>query len=101
MSHVHDIPGQYKKGIRWFALILVLVCGFMAQAWIRTESTQTMLRISKAQAALQKQQSYGKALGLERDRLKSDSRITRIARTHLGLSSDIFDRTIYLSGELN
>jgi len=101
MKRTHDIPTQRRKGLRWLALILVLVCELMAHAWIRTESTQSMLRISKAQAEIQKKISYRKALSLERDRLKSDGRITKIARTRLGLSSDIFNQTIYLSGELN
>jgi len=41
--------------------------------------------------------SYGKALSVERDRLKSDTRITRIAGTRLGLSPDAFSQIIYLS----
>ncbi|MDD9301083.1 MAG: cell division protein FtsL [Desulfobacter sp.] len=96
-----EIFGQQRKGLRWFALILILVCELLAHAWIRTESTQTMLRISKGQAKIQKDLSYRKALVLERERLKTDDRITMIARTRLGLTSDIFNRTIYLSGELN
>ncbi len=101
MKRTHDIPNPRRKGLRWLALILVLVCQLMVHAWVRTESTQVMLRISKAQSEIQKKISYRKALSLERDRLKSDARITRIARTRLGLSSDIFNQTIYLSGELN
>jgi len=96
MVKKHVIPVQQRKGLRWFALILVLVCEFMAHAWIRTESTQAMLRISQTQAEIQKSLSYRKALGLERDRLKSDARITRIARTRLGLTSDVSGQTIYL-----
>ena len=95
------IPVQRRKGLRWLALILVLVCELMAYAWIRTESTQAMLRISHIQDDIQKQVSYRKALGLERDRLKSDARITRIARSRLGLTSDTFSRTIYLPEGLN
>lgn len=97
MVKKHEIPVQQRKGLRWFALILVLVCEFMAHAWIRTESTQAMLRISQTQADIQKLLSYRKALGLERDRLKSDARITRIARTRLGLTSEVSGQTIYLS----
>ncbi len=88
-----------RVGYRWLALILVLFCELMGHAWVRTESTQAILRISNAQAAITKATSYGKALSVERDRLKSDSRITRIARTHLGLSADTFNQTIYLSGD--
>ncbi len=96
-----SIQKPHRKGLRWLALILVLVCELMAHAWVRTESTQSMMRISEAQTEIQKKISYRKALSLERDRLKSDARITRIARTRLGLSSDIFNQTVYLSGELN
>lgn len=101
MVRRHDIPGQHRRGLRWFALILVLVCELMIHAWIRTESTQAMVRISRVQAEIQRLTSYRKALSLERDRLKSDARITRIARTRIGLSSDIFNQTIYLPGESN
>ena len=99
MVRPNEIRKPRTRGLRWFALILVLVCELMAHAWIRTESTQTLYNISKTQADIQKTISYRKALGLERDRLKSDARITKIARTRLGLSSDIFNQTIYLSGE--
>lgn len=91
-------PGG-RVGYRWLALILVLFCELMGHAWVRTESTQAILRISNAQAAITKRLSYGKALSVERDRLKSDSRITRIARTRLGLLTDTFNQTIYLSGD--
>lgn len=101
MVRPNEIRRPRTRGLRWFALILVLVCELMVHAWIRTESTQAILRISETQSDIQKKISYRKALGLERDRLKSDARITRIARNSLGLSSDIFNQTIYLSGDLN
>lgn len=100
MVRPNEIRKPRQRGLRWFFLILVIVSELMANTWIRTESTQTIFRISKAQADIQTAISYRKALGLERDRLKSDARITRIARTRLGLSSDIFNQTIYLSGDL-
>lgn len=87
--------------MRWLALILVIVFESMAHAWVRTESTQAMLRISQAQTQIQTTISYRKALWLERDRLKSDARITRIARTRMGLTSEVSGQTIYLPGELN
>ncbi len=92
---------QHRAGLRWLALILILFCELMAHTWVRTESTQSILRISKTQAEIHKRLSYRKALGLELDRLKSDSRITRIARSRLGLSTDIFNQTIYLPGNVN
>ena len=96
MARRNDIPVQQRKGLRWFALILILICEFMAHAWVRTESTQAMLRISQTQAEIQKTLSYRKALGLERDRLKSDARITRIARTRLGLVKPDAQQTVTL-----
>lgn len=101
MVRPNEIRKPHKRGLRWFFLILVLVSELLVHTWVRTESTQAMMRISKVQADIQKAISYRKALGLERDRLKSDARITRIARTRLGLSSDNFNRTIYLPGDLN
>jgi len=86
-----------RAGYRWLVLILVLFCEFMVHAWVRTESTQAILKISSAQAGITKKLSYGKALSVERDRLKSDTRITGIALTRLGLSPDTFSQTIYLS----
>ena len=101
MVRPNEMRRPRKRGLRWFFLILVLVSELLVHVWVRTESTQAMIRISEAQADIQKAVSYRKALSLERDSLKSDARITRIARTRLGLSSDTFNRTIYLSGDLN
>ena len=101
MRNPHENLIQHRAGLRWMALILILFCELMAHTWVRTESTQSILRISKTQAEIHKKMSYRKDLGLELDRLKSDARITRIARTRLGLSTDIFNQTIYLSGNVN
>lgn len=101
MKKSHDNLIQHRAGLRWLALILILVCELMAHTWVRTESTQSILRISKTQAEIHNKRSYRKALGLERDRLKADARITRIARTRLGLSTNISNQTIYLSGNVN
>ncbi len=101
MVRANELRKPRKRGLRWFVLIVVLVSELMIHVWIRTESIQARVRISQAQAQIQKALSYRKALGLERDRLKSDARITQIARARLGLSPDIFNRTIYLSGDQN
>ena len=90
---------KQSSGFRWLVLIAVLFCELLTHAWVRTESTQTILRISNAQAGIAKARSYGDALSLERNRLKSDARITRIARTRLDLSTDTFNQTIYLSAK--
>ena len=88
-----------KPGYRWLLVIFILFAELTAHIWVRTESTQTIMEISHAQAELAKVQSYTKALSLERDRLKSDARITGIAKIRLGLSEDILNRTVYLQGE--
>ena len=80
-------------------MIFILFCELTVYIWVRTESTQTMMRITNAQTELAKAQSYTKALSLERERLKSDARITGIAKIRLGLSDDILNRTIYLERE--
>ncbi|WP_022664409.1 hypothetical protein [Desulfospira joergensenii] len=87
-----------KPGYRWLLVIFILFCELMVHIWIRTESTQAIIQISNAQEKLTKAQSYTKALSLERDRLKSDARITGIAKIRLGLSENIFDRIVYLDG---
>ena len=86
-------------GFLWLVIICLIFCELLVYTWVRTESTQTILRVSKTQTAHIKKTSYNKALCLERDRLKSDDRITRIAKTQLNLSTDTLEQTIYLSGE--
>lgn len=90
---------QQRIGFHWLAIICLIFCQLLVYTWIRTESTQTILRISKAQAAHIEKTSYAQALSVERDRLRSDERITRIAKTRLNLSTEILDQTIYFSGE--
>ena len=101
MARPNELLRPRKRGLKWFFIILVVVFELLVHAWIRTESTQMMIRISDTQAKIQEAVSYRKALGLELERLKSDARITRIARTRLGLTSDTFDQTIYLSNHLS
>lgn len=86
-----------KAGFRWFVIITIIFCELLAYTWVRTESTQTILRVSRAQEAFTKKASYHNALSVERDRLKSDDRITRIAKTRLNLSTDTLNQTIYIA----
>lgn len=86
-------------GFIWLVIICLIFCELLAYTWVRTESTQTILRVSKAQAEYIEKTSYYRALSLERERLKSDDRITHIAKTQLNLSTDTLNQTIYLSGE--
>jgi hypothetical protein len=92
------LPPQ-RAGFRWIAVIVVLFCELLAYTWVRTESTQTILRVSRAQEIHREKISYHKALSVERDRLNSDERITRIAKTRLNLSGDTLGQTVYFSGE--
>ncbi|WP_300461354.1 hypothetical protein [Desulfobacula sp.] len=90
---------QQKAGFPWMIAICLIFCELLVHTWVRTESTHTILRVSEAQERYIQKMSYHKALSMERDRLKSDGRITRIAKTRLNLSIDTLDQTIYLSGE--
>ncbi len=87
------------KGLSWIIIICLIFGELLAYTWIRTESTHTILRVSKAQETLAQKISYNKALSVERDRLKSDDRIIRIAKSKLNLSTDTSNPTIYLSGD--
>lgn len=92
-------PASEPKRIRWywFVIIFVLFGEFLGHVLIRTETTQSMLRITRAQKALTKQQSYQKALNIEVDRLKSEDRIRRIATSKLDLVRDPGTKVYYLS----
>jgi len=92
------LPPQ-KAGFCWIAVIFLIFCELLAYTWVRTESTQTILRVSHAQEMLIDKKSYHKALMVERDRLSSDDRITKIAKTKLNLSTDTLKQTIYFSGD--
>ncbi|MFH2057313.1 MAG: hypothetical protein ABIJ59_00240 [Pseudomonadota bacterium] len=86
-----------RSGLRWLLIIGIFFGQVMIYTWVRTESTQMLLHVSKAQGVLTQEQSYKKALLVERDRLKSDDRITRIAKTRLNLSGDTALQTIYMN----
>ncbi|MCD4719887.1 MAG: hypothetical protein K8S13_08505 [Desulfobacula sp.] len=89
-----------KPGFCWFVVISIIFCELLAYTWIRTESAQTILRVSRKHETFVKKMSYRKALSVERDRLKSDDRITRIAKTRLNLSRDTVNQTIYMTDSL-
>ena len=57
--------------------------------------------IAKTESQIRDMADYRQALSVELERLKSEARITRIARTRLGLTPDIFNQTIYLSKGTN
>ncbi len=88
-----------SAGALWLFIIFVIFAELMAYTWIRTESTHALLRISKAEESLLERRSYHKALLAEKEWLKSDARITHIAKTRLNLSTVTMKQTIYLSGE--
>ena len=85
-----------KTVFHWFILIGIVFFQILAHTMIRTESTQTILRISKTQERLDKIISYTKELALEREQLMSDGRITRIGLEQLGLKAAQLNQTIYL-----
>ena len=93
----HQIhPFQNRKGLWWFLLIVVLAAELISNSWIRSESNQAMIMIAKTESRIRNLTDYRQALGMEIERLKSEARITHIARTQLGLAPDIFNQTIYL-----
>ena len=88
-----------STGSIWLLIIFIIFSELMAYTWIRTESTHALLRTSREEERLLQKRSYHKALLAEKEWLKSDARITRIARYRLNLSTVTMNRTIYLSGE--
>ena len=90
-----------RKELRWVILIIVLAVELICNAWIRSESSQAMIIIAKTESQIRDMADYRQALSVELERLKSEARITRIARTRLGLTPDIFNQTIYLSKGIN
>ncbi len=88
-----------RAGYRWLLIIAIIFCELLIYTWVRTESTHATIRVSRYRDSLTQQNSYGKALSVERDRLRSDDRITKIAKTRLNLSTDTSKQTIYLPGE--
>jgi cell division protein FtsL len=99
MNQKHTPGKQAGTGLKWLVLICILFGELLMHTWVRTEATQTIVEISAAQSRLSDLLSYQKALALERDRLTSDNRIIRIARSQLGLTSEVFNQTIYLKKE--
>lgn len=101
MAVKNNIPARrtrsHQNGFRWLMIISIVFCGLLTHTWIRTESTQTMIRISEAEKKLLKMLSYQKELSLEIDHLKSEDRIRRIARSRLDLLRDIGENTHYIS----
>ncbi|MDT8379747.1 MAG: cell division protein FtsL [Desulfotignum sp.] len=85
--------------LKWVVVLSVLFGELLLHTWIRTGATQVTLEISLAQSQLSDLLSYQKELTLERDRLKSDNRIIGIARTHLGLTEEVFNQTLFLEKE--
>lgn len=99
-NHTIKSPIPIKtKGSLWLLIILIIFSELMIYTWVRTESTQALLRISLAEEQLLQKQSYHKALIAEKEWLKSDARITQIAQNRLNLSTATIKQTIYLSGD--
>lgn len=99
MNQKHSAPKKRSTGVKWLVLLFIVFGELLVHTWVRTKSTQAILDISSAQARLATLLSYQKELTLERDRLKSDDRIIRIAGSQLKMTSDVFNQTIYLGRE--
>ncbi len=85
--------------LKWVVILSVLFGELLLHAWVRTGTTQANLEISLAQSRLSDLLSYQRKLTLERDRLKSDTRIIGIARSRLGLTDEVFNQTLFLGKE--
>ena len=85
--------------LKWVVILSILFGELLLHAWVRTGTTQATLEISLAQSRLSDLLSYQRELTLERDRLKSDTRIIGIARSRLGLTDEVFNQTVFLGKE--
>ncbi|MFH2093832.1 MAG: hypothetical protein ABIJ31_15840 [Pseudomonadota bacterium] len=103
MAIINNIPSTQSRpkpiGLFWILIIGLFFSELLAYTCVRTETTQMLFNISQAQEMLTQEQSYQKSLMVERDRLKSDDRITRIAKTRLNLSGNTSAQTIYWTGD--
>jgi hypothetical protein len=88
-----------NSALKWVLILSVLFGELLLHTWVRTGATQVTLEISLAQSRLSDLLSYQKELTLERDRLKSDTRIIAIGRSQLGLTEEVFNQTIFLGKE--
>ncbi|MCP4022726.1 MAG: hypothetical protein GY729_12855 [Desulfobacteraceae bacterium] len=93
-------PGLQKSHrALWSAVILMLFCELLFYTWIRVEATHNAFNITKLQENLAKATSYQAALVLEKERLNSLDRISKIAVSKLALSLDTTGKIIYLTEE--
>ena len=99
MNWKRTVEKPPSNGLKWVLIISLLFGELLLHTWVRTGATQVTLEISQAQSRLADLLSYQRELTLERDRLKSDDRIIRIARSQLGLTDDVFNKTVYLKKE--
>lgn len=103
MTIVNNIPHKkiqpQKASTRWVVIIFVLFSLLLSYTWTRTEATHTILKLTEAQKSLSEKISYQKALYIERDRLKSDSRIIGIAARQLNLFKSTPGQTVYLNSD--
>ncbi len=93
-----SFQGRSKKGYVWALVIAIVFCQLLAHTWIRNRSTQALVDISRKQVQLNSALSYNRALGIERGRLKSETRVIPIAKNKLGLHQDVFQQIVYLQG---
>lgn len=85
-----------RAGFRWLFVIVVLFSLLLIHAWVRTETTQTMIRITEIEKSLLDATRYQRELQLEIDSLRSEERIRRIAIGQLNLVRDNGENTHYL-----
>lgn len=84
------------KGGRWIVIIILLICELFVYTTIRLESIHTKHEIDRAETETSKLASRTTALIVEKERLGSPERITKIAKSRLNMSMPASDQVIYI-----
>ncbi len=89
-QEIKKIPGP------WLVLLLLFICELFIYTGIRVDCTRNRFQISRAQEAGKRARTYQKELIIELDRLGAPERISKIARTRLGLEMPGQDQVVYM-----
>lgn len=80
----------------WIALVLLIMGEFFLYAWCRVQCTQMGYEITREENKYKNQINVRNNLQIEIARLKSPKRISRIAKTRLGLIMPAPKQTIII-----
>jgi len=81
---------------KWIVILFLFLFELLIYTGTRLECTSTEFSISDARAEQQRLESYRAELLLEKERLGSPERISRIARTRLDLVVPDHNQVVYL-----